>query len=433
MTETQTKKIGDVCDVVKGATGIMKAIPGKYPMPTLAEERNSHNEYQFDCNAVIIPLVSSTGHGHASIKRVHYQEGKFALGTILAAVMPRKDKYLHPKYLYIYLSYFKDELLVPLMSGAANVTLSIKSINSVEIIVPPYNKQLEIIKLEGALSRQKKSIEIKLSDQKIILQKLRQAILQDAISGKLTIEWRKKNPNVESASELLKKIKAEKEKLIVGKKIKKEKYLPEILKEEIPFELPKGWVWCRLREISMRIHYGFNASANHNKKEVRLLRITDIQNNQVKWENVPGCEFSKADLGRYLLSENDILIARTGGTIGKSYIVKNLSKKSLFASYLIRIIPSKEIDSAFLKLLIESPIYWKQLYAAAWGAGQPNVNATSLSKIVFPMPTLFEQKAIVAKVENLMQKLDKLEAEISQNQKTADQLMQAVLKEAFEQ
>ena len=67
-------KIKDICHVIKGETGITKAIPGDYPMVTLAEERKTHNEFQFDCKAVIIPLVSSTGHGHASMKRIHFHE-----------------------------------------------------------------------------------------------------------------------------------------------------------------------------------------------------------------------------------------------------------------------------------------------------------------------------------------------------------------------
>ena len=78
-------KLGNYCDFIKGAIGIQKAIPGEYPLVVTAENRLSHNEYQFDDTAILIPLVSSTGHGHASINRLHYQEGKFALGTILCA------------------------------------------------------------------------------------------------------------------------------------------------------------------------------------------------------------------------------------------------------------------------------------------------------------------------------------------------------------
>lgn len=427
----EVKKIGDVCDVVKGVTGIMKAIPGKYPMVTLATERASNNEYQFDCRAVIIQLVSSTGHGHASMKRVHYQEGKFALGSILAAIIPLDEKKIHPKYLHIYLSYFKDELLVPLMSGAANVTLSIKSINSVEIIVPPYKKQLEIIKLEEVLSRQKKSIETKLSDQKIILQKIRQAILQDAISGKLTVDWRKKNLNVEPASELLKKIKAEKEKLIAEKKVKKEKLLPEISEKETPFELPKWWEWVRLGEI-INFQNGFSFQSNDfHGSDCGVIRIGDIQNELIIERKM---KFVKKEIVKnisddYRVLRGDVVIAMSGVTTGKIGI--NKSGNVYYLNQRVGRIDTflyPELKAYLIYLLSVSR---KKLLTVSNGSIIDNLSTEQIKNFITPIPPLIEQKAIVAKVENLMQKLDKLETEISQNQKTADKLMQSVLKETF--
>ena len=88
------EKLGKLCTIEKGAIGILKAIPGEYPMVVTSEERKSHNEFQFDDEAVIIPLVSSTGHGHKSLKRIHYQKGKFALGSILCADIPKNKTIL---------------------------------------------------------------------------------------------------------------------------------------------------------------------------------------------------------------------------------------------------------------------------------------------------------------------------------------------------
>ncbi len=141
------KTIGELCDVVKGNTGIQKAIEGKFPLVVTAEERSSHNEYQFDCDAVCIPLVSSSGHGHASLKRVHFQTGKFALGSILAAAIPKDNTILSAKYLYYFLNNYKDELLVPLMKGMANVSLSATKIKTVKVKVPSLAKQEELVYL----------------------------------------------------------------------------------------------------------------------------------------------------------------------------------------------------------------------------------------------------------------------------------------------
>ncbi|WP_420151700.1 restriction endonuclease subunit S, partial [Spirosoma sp.] len=148
-------RLGDICRITKGAVGIMKAVAGSYPMVTLAEERKSHNEYQFDApnGAVIIPLVSSTGHGHASMKRVHYQEGFFALGNILCAVIPKDESLILAKYLHIYLQDNKDEVLVPLMKGMANVSLPMGKIADIELEVPSVEQQQEIIKIEAEITR----------------------------------------------------------------------------------------------------------------------------------------------------------------------------------------------------------------------------------------------------------------------------------------
>ena len=95
----QLLSLNDLCHIEKGQIGIMKAIEGSYPLVVTGEDRKSHNEYQIDGKAVCVPLVSSTGHGHASIKRIFYQEGKFAVGSILAALIPKDETVLNTYYL----------------------------------------------------------------------------------------------------------------------------------------------------------------------------------------------------------------------------------------------------------------------------------------------------------------------------------------------
>ncbi|NNH33858.1 hypothetical protein C9413_32200 [Rhizobium sp. SEMIA 4085] len=130
--------LGQVARVEKGKTGIQQAKPGDYPLVVTAAERLTADHYDFDSAAAIVPLVSSTGHGNASINRLHYQEGPFALGTILAAVLPHDPALFSARFLFEYLSAFKDELLVSRMSGTANVTLTLGRIEAVPIpLVPP--------------------------------------------------------------------------------------------------------------------------------------------------------------------------------------------------------------------------------------------------------------------------------------------------------
>lgn len=246
------------------------------------------------------------------------------------------------------------------------------------------------------------------------IKKLRELILTLGMQGKLV----EQDPNDQPAIELLKEIEAEKKRLVEEGKIKAGKELPEIKAEEVPYEVPKGWTWTKLGGIAQKIHYGYTASADHNIFDVRLLRITDIQDDKVNWATVPGCQIDKDQVQQYILANNDLLIARTGGTIGKTYLVENINLCAVFASYLIRVVPSSKINAQFVKQFTLSALYWQQLYEKSMGTGQPNVNGVSLSNLFIPLPPLAEQKRIVAKIDQLMALCDKLEAERNErNQK----------------
>ena len=178
--------------------------------------------------------------------------------------------------------------------------------------------------------------------------------------------------------------------------------------ENVPFEIPESWEWTQIKEISSSILYGVSESAK-SKGRYKLLRITDIQDNKVNWDTVPYTDFDDKKATAYILQNNDILFARTGATVGKSYLVQNLSVLSIYASYLIRIQVSKEILSQYIKYYFESGYYWEQISASSLGIGQPNVNGTLLGGLNLPLPPLAEQQRIVAEVEKWFALIDELE------------------------
>ncbi|MCA3983018.1 restriction endonuclease subunit S [Vibrio vulnificus] len=237
------------------------------------------------------------------------------------------------------------------------------------------------------------------------VKKLRELILELAVRGKLVPQ----DPNDEPASVLLERIAAEKAQLVKEKKIKKQKALPEVTEQEAPFNVPKGWEWTRLGNLSSDIHYGYTTSAKPNSEGVRLLRITDIQNDKVNWGTVPACDITEEKAKSYLLENDDILIARTGGTIGKSYLVENIDLQAVFASYLIRVKRVQAVYAPFTKVFLGSQLYWKQLIENSAGTGQPNVNAAALKQLLFIVPPFNQQKRIVSKVDELMALCDQLE------------------------
>jgi len=426
-----------LCEFEKGSTGLAKAEPGDYPLVTTGAERRTCETYQFDAKAVCIPLVSSTGHGHASLKNVHYQEGKFALGSILVALTSKDANTLDIQFLHLYLSQLKDEVLVPLMSGAANVALSVKKIQDIEIPLPSILLQREIVQRFKSIVIEENELKSELTQQQTLLKKLRQRILQEAIEGKLTTDWRTQNPNIEPASELLKRITAEKAKLIKDKKIKTQKLLPPIADEEKPFDLPDGWEWCRLGSLVETLS-GNNFLSTDFKKDdgVKCIKITNAGVNYIieTEERLPHQFLEKYK--RYIVNAGDIILALTRPYVAdglKVSICPRSYDKSLLNQRVAVIRPSNQfLEREYCYLFLRSDYVLNGYKAEFDSKGQqPNLKNEHITNLIFPCPPRFEQQVIVTKVEKLLFLCDQLETQISQNQIHAEQLMQAVLSEAF--
>ncbi len=256
------------------------------------------------------------------------------------------------------------------------------------------------------------------------IKQLRQTILDLAVRGKLV----EQDPADEPASELLKRISIER----AGQSTKEKDRSAGPVAEECPkIELPTSWALTSLGEISLRLHYGYTASASKTDKEIRLLRITDIQDDHVEWANVPGCAIDAKTITKYALEPGDLLIARTGGTIGKTFLVSDVPVKSVFASYLIRVQPARSLHAPYVKLFCGSDFYWDQLREGSRGAGQPNVNGKTLGRMRVSLPPLAEQHRIVAKVDALMALCDRLEAALTTADTTRQRLLEALLHEAL--
>ena len=179
-------------------------------------------------------------------------------------------------------------------------------------------------------------------------------------------------------------------------------------RNDVPFEVPEGWVWCKVKDIALSILYGVSESAKPSG-EYRLLRITDIQDNKVAWDLVPYTDYDEIAAQNYILRSGDILFARTGATVGKSYLVEDIDCLSIYASYLIRIQTSKAVNPKYVKRFFESGYYWEQISESSIGVGQPNVNGTSLANLMIPIPPMCEQNKIVAESEKWISIIDRID------------------------
>jgi restriction endonuclease S subunit len=196
--------------------------------------------------------------------------------------------------------------------------------------------------------------------------------------------------------------------------------------------LPAGWRKVRLRDVSESIQYGYTESSSTKKVGPKFLRITDIQDNHVEWENVPFCKIDKELTGKYLLKNGDLVFARTGATVGKSFLIKGKVPEAVFASYLIRVRVNKEADMNYISHFFNSAKYWSQITEGQVGIGQPNVNGTKLSQLELPLPPSDVQYQIVSKIDELFSELDKGTEQLKTAQQQLKVYRQAVLKYAFE-
>ena len=176
----------------------------------------------------------------------------------------------------------------------------------------------------------------------------------------------------------------------------------------MPFEIPENWCWTTVSAISKSILYGVSESAKVSGK-YRLLRITDIQNNNVQWNTVPYTDYDANKAESYLLNNGDILFARTGATVGKSYLVQGLTEKVIYASYLIRVQTYDAVLPQYVKFYFESGYYWEQIERESVGVGQPNVNGFILGNLQIPIPPIHEQNRIVLELTKCMDIIDAIE------------------------
>jgi type I restriction enzyme S subunit len=319
------------------------------------------------------------------------------------------------------------EAIVRHSSGAVRKRLYFSGLSEIELTIPTIEEQQKSIK-RFALIEKASQIILNENSDKLDIPHLKQAILQEAIQGKLTPDWRAKNPDTEPASELLKRIQTKKARLIAEKKIRKEKPLPEITAEKIPFEIPERWEWCRLGFL------GFSQTGTTPSKTnpsffgsfVPFIKPGDILNQNIDYEN-EGLSETGLAAGR-TIEANSILMVCIGSSTGKVAVTDR------------RIWCNQQINSMTLcgdtlppliEAILASPFFQESLWDRTKTGITPIINKSKWCSILIPLSPLAEQAAIVARVEALMATCRELETEIENSRTHAADLLQAVLKEAF--
>ena len=271
---------------------------------------------------------------------------------------------------------------------------------------------------------------------KTSLETLDKVILDLAIKGKLV----EQNQDDEPASELIKRIKAEKQRLIDEKVIKKEKPLPPIEDEEIPFEIPNNWEWVRLGNIIQVINgYAYKSNEYVKESKYQLIRLGNVKNNFLKLNiseiYLDKTVIEKTDLQR--IKENDILVTLTGTRGRRDYFYtvrvseNDLKSKELYLNQRVgnlRIF--KEIESKYINILLKSSYILDKIFLTETGtANQGNIGTEEVKKLVLCIPPIEEQKRIVSKVEKLQSIIKDLKEIYIKNQNNRENLKKSLLSE----
>ncbi|MCW7546284.1 restriction endonuclease subunit S [Aurantimonas litoralis] len=460
--------LGRVASIEKGKTGIKQALPGNYPLVVTAAARETCDHFDFDAAAAIVPLVSSTGHGNASINRLHYQEGQFALGTILAAIFPHDPEAISARFLFEYLSAFKEELLVSRMTGTANVTLTTAGISAVPVPLLSRQAQAKVDELmalcdrleEARKTREKTRDKLTaaslarltapettpedfpahaafalealpaLTTRPDHIKTLRQTILNLAVRGKLV----EQDPADEPAFELLAEITGTRKHLMRSGKILKKKEA-ERDPERGTAPLPSSWKWIALGQLCNLVTSGSRGWGDYYSDEgAAFLRAQNVRFGRLELDHLARVSPPVNSEGsRTQISLGDLVVVITGaGVTTPALLERDLGEAYVSQHVALVRLTDPRLSPWILLCLMADEGGRSELVDRAYGAGRPGLNLENIRSLSVPIPPLAEQNRILVKVDALMALSDRLEAALATANVTRTRLLEALLHDALE-
>jgi type I restriction enzyme S subunit len=429
------KPIDELFDYEKGTLQSSKCTSGSYTFITAAEDWKTHETFTHDCEALIFAMAAS-----GSLGRTHYFKGKFISSDLCFILTPRKGLRLDLIFYYRLFNFLRTDIVKKTSTGTSKLAINQTNFGAYKLPYFDYEHQLSFRgKIETITGINEEFVE-GIGYQLSLLTKLRQAVLQEAIEGKLTAAWRKQNPKLISgenhASKLLEKIKIEKGRLIKEGKIKKEKPLLPIINGEKPFELPDGWVWCRLGEVVKEFQNGLSKRNGTSGNPVIVVRLADIDNYKLSLLNSRQIKLTSSEFEKYSLMDFDILITRVNGSVdivGNFNLIRNCNDQVTYCDHFVRMsLFFPEHFAPFFFYVEKTSLIRNRIKDEfKTTSGQKTINQGQLNNFYFPIPPLAEQQAIVERVDKLVAMIDVLEKQVSERKKQSEMLMRSVLREAF--
>ena len=441
MNEWKKVKIGEIFKIEKGSLQSSKCIPGKYDFITAASEWKTHESYSHECEAIVYAVAAS-----GSLGRAHYVNGKF-IASDLCFILTEKDKEKYPINFQFYQLIFeliREEIVSKTKTGTSKESINQKNFSNYEI--PYFSFDYQMANYEKLVNTKQKISELleESEKQKSYVKQLRQNILQEAIEGKLTEDWRKENPVVKGnpdfdAEALFEKIQEEKchtdSELPLGTSLrirnsKKKKVFEPISENEQPFEIPEGWKWVRLGEVSESCLGKMLDSTKNQGTKRKYLRNINVRWFSFDLSDLLEMKIKDIELARCSAQKGDLLICE-GGYPGRSAIWNEnyeiCFQKAIHRVRFFYMSEMSRIFNLYLFLLSEN----KQIEMYLTGEAIRHLTGVKLKQIPIPLPPLAEQKEIVRVVESQLAKVDQLENQITEREEMTKQLIQSIMKDAF--
>ncbi len=355
------------------------------------------------------------------------------IGRGLAAIRPEGDTEV--RYVLYAIRTFNSNL-VDMATGSTFEAVSGDIVRAFEIpLAPTYEQHRIVAAIEQQFSRLDAAVTF-LRHARTKLKRQRAAILKAAVEGTLTADWRAQHPASETAEQLLQRILNERRAKweadqLTKKKVYKEPESPDTT--NLP-ELPDGWVWVSVGQVSYFVRYGTSAKTSEDDTGTPVLRMGNIQDGALELSNLKYLPTDHSEFPSLLLEVGDMLFNRTNSPelVGKSAVYHGNPPICSYASYLIVVRPLTGCLPDYLCYFLNSS------FGRAWvksvvtqQVGQANVNGSKLQALTFPLPPLSEQEQIVSEVEARLSIIAKTELEVEANLKRAERLRQTILAEAF--
>lgn len=415
-------KLGDVVeflDRLRRPISSEKRKDGPYPYYGANGLQGFHNEFIFDEKLLL--LAEDGGHFGSNTKDIAYTiEGKTWVNNHAHVLRPIDG--VEIDFLLHYLRRFDVR---PWVTGATVPKLNQEKSKSLPVVIPPHLEQKRIVEKIEATQEKIRTIEESVSKAEELIVKYRESLLQKAFRGQLVPQ----DPNDEPASELLKRIRAERAQATDSKKKKKED-LPPISDDEIPFKIPSSWTWVRLNEIVSTLGDGLHGTPTYDQNgEYFFINGNNLADGTIEIKDGTK-RISKSEFEKHKKPLNDrSMLVSINGTIGKVAFYRGenviLGKSACYFNLL------EDINKGYLKSLIASNYFLNYANSAATGSTIKNVSLQTMRNFLIPLPPTNEQSRINSAIDSMSATVGQMQKIVDQCNSSSKSLFNSILESAF--